>query len=93
MMETDGESVMKNIPNEGKCPTGPYIFDLDWYWDNEKSRWGMTASSKIKGILEDHLPERFMEIIGLTGHEIKFGKGGKGDEVRDKIRKGETVNE
>jgi hypothetical protein len=93
MMDTDGKSILKELPDEGKCPTGPYIFEIDWKWNGKNKRWEMTPSSKIKGVLEDHLPERFMEMIGLTGHEIKFGKGEKGDKVRDKIRKGETVNE
>ena len=37
MMETDGESILRELPTEGKCPTGPYIFELDWHWDDKKT--------------------------------------------------------
>ena len=74
MMETDGESILKELPTQGKCPTGPYIFELDWHWDEKKKRWSMDRKSMLKGIFEDHCPEKVMTALGLNSHEIRFGK-------------------
>jgi hypothetical protein len=74
IMETDGESVLEELPDRGYSPTGPYIFDLEWWWDEEKKRWKMDKESLLKAIIEDYCPEKVMTTLGLNSHEIKFGR-------------------
>lgn len=74
MMDTDGESILKQLPDEGYCPTGPYVFDLKWNWNKDKETWEMTSKSKAKALIEDFVPQKVINALGLTSHEIKFGK-------------------
>lgn len=73
MLDTDGVNITEELPDEGECPTGPGIVDLNWRWDEEKGRWEMTKRSKLNAIIEDIYPERLMMKLGL-GRRFNFGE-------------------
>ena len=74
MMDADGVSILDEVPDEGYCPTGPYVFDLEWEWNSKKETWGLKPKSKVKALIEDVTPEWLVNKVGLSTHEIKFGK-------------------
>jgi arylsulfatase A-like enzyme len=73
LMDTDGVDIRDELPNNGECPTAPYIFHLEWVWSESKERWVMDNKSLAKALIEDHVPEKIFNKVGLEKKNIDFG--------------------
>jgi len=72
MMETDGVDIRREKPDRGECPTAPYIFYLEWEWSKSKEKWTMDKKSLAKALIEDHVPEKVFNKVGLEKKSIDF---------------------
>lgn len=72
LMDTDGVDIRDELPDRGECPTAPYIFHLEWVWSKSKEKWMMDKRSLAKALIEDHVPEKIFNKVGLEKKSIDF---------------------
>ncbi|MFB6241279.1 MAG: sulfatase-like hydrolase/transferase [Candidatus Nanosalina sp.] len=78
--DVDGVNILEHEVTEGECPTGPYIFDLEWRWNDRKKVWQPKPFSLVKALIEDYTPEKVLRKLGFDRKKIKFD-GNNSEEV------------